>query len=309
VTPSDVDPPGEPFDRDFQRYLAAKRTVDDRALDRRVLDTLRAGLAGRDRLTVLEVGAGIGTMLERLVDRELLPAETTYELLDLEPANLAAARERLPVWARERGWTVTETGADGDLLLEGEKRRVRATFTEGDALAVAPERSRDLLVGSAFLDLIDYDRLPALLDALRPGGWWYFPITFDGVTAFRPAHPHDDAVIERFHAHMDRGDGAGSTAGRQLLDGLPEGATVEAVGGSDWVVWPPYPGDEAYFLRYVLDLIRVSVAETLASEEAGPSLTRAELDDWVTARRAAVREGRLTYLTHQLDAVGRWHPE
>jgi hypothetical protein len=309
VTGSDgaVDPPGEPFDREFQRYLAAKRTVDDRALDRRVLEALRAGIADRDRLTVLEVGAGIGTMAERLLEWELLPAEVTYELLDLEPANLAAARERLPAWGRERGWAVT--GRDDDLLLEGEGRRVRVRFTEGDALAVAPERSRDLLVGSAFLDLIDYDRLPALLSALRPGGRWYFPITFDGVTAFRPPHPHDDAVVERFHGHMDRGDGAGSTAGRRLLDGLPDGATVEAVGGSDWVVRPPYPDDEAYFLRYVLDLIRVSVAETLASEGAGPPLTREELGDWVADRRAAVREGRLTYLTHQLDAFGRWHPD
>ena len=297
-----VDPPGEPFDREFERYLAAKRSVDDRALDEHVFGRLREAVADRERLRVLEAGAGIGTMLQRLVERETLPPETTYELVDVDSEALATARERLPAWARERGG---EARVDGDALeLALPDRRVRVAFTEGDALAVAPERSCDLLVGSALLDLLAYDRLPTLLSALRDGGWWYFPVTFDGVTAFRPPHPHDDAVVERFHDHMDAGEGAGSTAGRQLFDALPEGTTVEAAGGSDWVVRPPYPDDEAYFLRYVLDLVRTAVAERL--DDPGPALSRAELGEWVRDRRAAVRAGRLVYLAHNLDLLGRW---
>lgn len=298
------DPPGEPFDREFERYLAAKRTVDDRALDRHVFGALQDAVADRSRLRVLEAGAGIGTMLERLVEWGALPSETTYELVDVNGDSLATARERLPDWARDRGGKVREEGEA--LELELPDRRVRVEFTESDALAVAPERSSDLLVGSALLDLLDYDRLPALLSALREGGWWYFPVTFDGVTAFRPSHAHDDPVVKRFHAHMDAGEGAGSMAGRQLFDALPEGATIEAAGGSDWVVRPPYPGDEAYFLEYVLDLIRVSVAETL--DRPGPALSREALGEWVTDRRAAVRAGGLVYLTHNLDLFGRWHP-
>jgi len=298
------DPPGEPFDREFARYLAAKRTVDDRALDGHVFGALQDAVADRDRLRVLEAGAGIGTMLERLAERDALPPETTYELVDVNGASLATARERLPAWARERGGEARE---EADTLeLELPDRWVRVEFTEGDALAVAPERSCDLLVGSALLDLLAYDRFPTLLSALREGGWWYFPVTFDGVTAFRPPHAHDDAVVERFHAHMDAGEGAGSTAGRQLFDGLPDGATVEAAGGSDWVVRPPYPADEAYFLEYVLDLVRVSVAETL--DEPGPELTREQLGEWVRDRREAVRSGRLVYLAHNLDLFGRWRP-
>ena len=47
---------------DFTRYLASKRTVDDRALNRQVWQTLTDAVAGElapDRpLRVLEVGAG-----------------------------------------------------------------------------------------------------------------------------------------------------------------------------------------------------------------------------------------------------------
>src|SRR3974390_2635436 len=52
---------------DYARYLAAKTTVDDRALNRHVLSELRRLMPpGAPR--VLEVGAGLGTMGARLLD-------------------------------------------------------------------------------------------------------------------------------------------------------------------------------------------------------------------------------------------------
>ena len=51
----------------YARYLAAKTTVDDRALNGHVLAELRRLMpAGAPR--VLEVGAGLGTMVARLMD-------------------------------------------------------------------------------------------------------------------------------------------------------------------------------------------------------------------------------------------------
>src|SRR5260370_15848472 len=51
----------------YARYLAAKTTVDDRALHRQVLAELcRMMPAGAPR--VLEIGAGVGTMVARLLD-------------------------------------------------------------------------------------------------------------------------------------------------------------------------------------------------------------------------------------------------
>lgn len=58
----------------FQRYLAAKKTVDDRALHPRLWDGLTQALAARHgeaEVRILEAGAGVGTMLERMLERGL----------------------------------------------------------------------------------------------------------------------------------------------------------------------------------------------------------------------------------------------
>ena len=57
----------------FTRYLAAKKTIDDRSLNRVVWDVLARQLHRRPTpLHVLEVGAGTGVMLERMLEWGLL---------------------------------------------------------------------------------------------------------------------------------------------------------------------------------------------------------------------------------------------
>lgn len=273
---------------DFQRYLHAKRTVDDRALDRRVLEALAESLPERRPLRVLEVGAGVGTTCTRLFERAVLPDRVEYTAVDERPANLAAAREHL----RDRGF-------DADLRREG----WAVDLVAGDAFDL--EGEWDLLIAQAFLDLVDLEwALPELVDLLRPGGLCYFPITFDGGTILEPEHDLDDRVIDLYHRHMDGrtpgGRAAGhSQTGRRLFEHLPAvGGEVLAAGGSDWVVYPPYPADEAYFLRYVVD--------TIAGALAGhPDLEGAALERWVETRHAQIDRGELTYIAHQLDVLGR----
>ncbi len=66
----------------YARYLAAKTTVDDRALNRQVLAELRRLMpAGAPR--VLEIGAGLGTMVARLLDWGVVSAGE-YVLLDAD---------------------------------------------------------------------------------------------------------------------------------------------------------------------------------------------------------------------------------
>ncbi len=58
---------------DFQRYLAAKETVDDRALNRTVWQALVVAVTRElERpLRVLEIGAGAGSMARRIWDWQL----------------------------------------------------------------------------------------------------------------------------------------------------------------------------------------------------------------------------------------------
>ena len=113
-------------DRDFQRYLRAKRTVDDRALDETLLERLRTELVARARdrdgpIRILEVGAGIGTMIQRFVDRDLFPAgDIEYVAVDVDDANVRTMRRRIPEWAETRGFDV---GDGRNIVVSGADRK------------------------------------------------------------------------------------------------------------------------------------------------------------------------------------------
>src|ERR1700746_1093458 len=86
---------------DYARYLAAKTTVDDRALNRHVLAELcrlmPAGAPG-----VLEIGAGLRTMVARLMDWGAVGGGE-YILLDADRQLLDCSRCWLCDWAAGRG--------------------------------------------------------------------------------------------------------------------------------------------------------------------------------------------------------------
>jgi len=72
-------------------------------------------------------------------------------------------------------------------------------------------------------------------------------------------------------------------------------------GASDWVVFPRnrgYPGEEAYFLHVIVEMVSGAVAAS--GEVEAPALQA-----WTTQRHAQIERGELVYLAHQLDFVGR----
>lgn len=290
----------------FQRYLRAKRTVDDRALDRRLLGDLRDHLAARAAtadgpVRVLDIGAGIGTMLTRFVEWDVLPpGEVRYTAVDVQDANVDSLPEYLREWAADRDCSVAATDT---LVLETADHHIRVEPVVADAVAYADDAtaSSDLLVGAALLDILDLNALEQILSALAPGGVYYFPITFDGATRFRPAHPADRHIEHRYHDHMDEKPGGSSRAGGDALARLRrlDGVSVDAA-GSDWVVLPEdggYTADEAYFLGHILDTVERAVGEMVDDES--------QLSDWLETRRKQLAAGELSYHTHQLDLLGR----
>jgi SAM-dependent methyltransferase len=301
----------------FTRYLAAKKTVDDRALNGQVWEALAQRLPAAEPLRVLEVGAGIGTMLERVLERGLLQ-RAHYLALDEQPANLAAARVRLPAWAGRRGFQARVAGEPEALTLSRGAAEVQVTLQAGDLadFAAQPEQQGawDLLIAHAVLDLLDVpSALPRLLGVLRPGGLVYFTLNFDGVTLFQPEiDPDFDAQIEAlYHRTMDERLTAGrpsgdSRTGRHLFGHLrAAGLELLAAGGSDWVVFAAdsganrlYPADEAYFLHFIVD----TVAGALDGQ---PELDATRLADWIAERHAQIERGELVYIAHQLDFLAR----
>jgi len=291
---------------DYARYLAAKTTVDDRALNRHVLAELRR-LMPEGAPRVLEVGAGLGTMVARLLDWGVLGAGE-YLLLDTERELLDRSRQWLSGWAAARALR-------SDLLPDGlqlGELRVRLVHAElGSYLEAAHGALADVLVANAVLDLVDVPAvLPGLLRLLVPGGVYWFTVNYDGESVFEPGHPLDDQVMRAYHRDMDErvryGRPAGeSRTGRRLFRHLrAAGAPALAAGSSDWVVSAGpdgnYAGDEAYFLRSILGTIRDALRSRPDRVEP------AELAGWLAARHRQLAGGELVYIAHQLDFVGRW---
>jgi SAM-dependent methyltransferase len=305
----------------FTRYLSAKKSVDDRALNLHVWQTLAQSLPapppGRP-VRVLEIGAGIGTMVERLLSRGLL-VEADYTAIDHHPENVVHARARLPGWGKEQGYQVSP--ATGGWHFDKGNQRVTAGFEQVD-LSDFLERERqvgagrrvwDLLIAHAFLDLVDIPAtLPSILELLAPGGLFYFTLNFDGVTLFEPGidPAFDELVQSLYHRTMDERVTAGrpsgeSRTGRRLFAHLrTAGTEILAAGSSDWVVFPGKSGylhDEAYFLHFIVHTLHEAL-------RGHPELDPARFERWVAGRHAQIERRELVYIAHQLDFVGRAGP-
>jgi hypothetical protein len=295
----------------YARYLAAKTSVDDRALNRHVLAEVRRLMpAGAPQ--VLEVGAGLGTMVARLMDWGVV-GTGEYILLDADRPLLEDSRRWLRDWAAARGLR-SDLRPDGlrvgDLRVRLEHAELSRYLEAAHGAQRAHRAPADVLIANAVLDLVDVPAiLPGLLRLLVPGGAYWFTINYDGESIFAPGHRHDDQVMQAYHRDMDErvryGRPAGdSRTGRHLFHHLrAAGAPALAAGSSDWVVSAGpdgnYPDDEAYFLRSILSTIQDALRSRPDRVEP------ADLADWLAVRRRQLAAGELVYIAHQLDFAGR----
>lgn len=299
---------------DFSRYLAAKKSIDDRSLNAFVHQSLRAALQDSNMLKpiqILELGAGIGTMIERLETWHLLN-HMDYTAVDILPENMQKARSRLASWATSRGFQ-TEPSSVNSLSVTHPGGQLSIQFKTSDVSEMVQrtdvQARWDWIIAHAFMDLVDLrTMIPGIVRMLRHGGLLYLTLNFDGITQFLPTiSPELDAQIEAlYHQSMDQriinGQPSGhSRTGRKLLALLPEnGVDIVAAGPSDWIVHPTagtYQDDDAYFLHYIL--------ETITAELQGhPELDQDQFTAWVLERHRQVELNQLVYLAHQIDVLG-----
>ena len=283
----------------FPRYLLAKQTVDDRALNRSVLEALKGRLPRR-RIRAIEIGAGMGNMLTRLLSWNVI-TQADYVHEDSMAENIAFASQWIPEWAVHAGMQ-THRSSESELRLFDSRRDIRLTLQQQDVFEFIRSRPlpADLLIAHAFLDLLRLPQsLPEVLSLTTDLAW--FTINFDGLTAFEPTIDAalDDQIVRLYHRTMDdRPSGGDSRSGRHLLELLPHfGARVLAAGSSDWTVFPQhggYPADEAYFLEVILHFFEQALS-------GNPDLDARAFASWLATRRTQIARGELIYLAHQLD--------
>lgn len=301
-------------DRFPARYLAAKKEVDDRALNRHVWETLRQALprtAGREPVSILEIGAGIGTMLARVVDWGLLTGHATYAITDSAEDHFPEGRKYLSGWARQRGHQLSWIDQrHGRLSAAGAE--VRLVFGAASVQALAEGSDRlgpfHLLIAHAVLDLIDFPvLLPKLLSRLRQNGLAYLTCNFDGETLFLPGYPgpEEKEILTGYHASMEARLSGASLTGRRLLDFLhrPD-LDLLAAGSSDWLIHPQnghYTADETFFLNAMVAMVERELTGKPTDGTAG-------LSAWTALRRRQIQAGELTFLARHLDVLARRRP-
>jgi SAM-dependent methyltransferase len=299
----------------YAQYLAAKKSIDDRSLNAGVWARLAGALpqgTENDRLRVLELGCGIGTMVERCLERGLL-RQAVYTAVDRDVQLIEVAHRRLSSLP-SASVELLEPDSKAAVSLPGRNySAVQINLIVSEALEfVQTRRGRkvwDLIIAHAFLDLVDLDSLPALLDLLEPQGLFYFSLNFDGLTAFLPEidRVFDHQVIDLYHRSMDErqvnaAPTGGSCTGRKLLEKLlAMGARILQAGASDWVITPQaggYTPDEVTFLQAIVQTVQNELQDH-------PQLDQLQFKEWIEKRQAQIERGELVYIAHQLDILGQ----
>jgi SAM-dependent methyltransferase len=296
----------------FIRYLECKAAIDNQSLNSRVWGRLSKALGKYNLVRILEVGAGIGTMLERMVVANLFQ-RATYTGLDISAENISYAKARLPVWANKNGFRVQATSG-GFFQLDRNTQTISVEFRSADALEYAQQPNNrdayDLLIAHAFLDLVDIPSLlPRLFDLLDPEGLFYLTINYDGLTILEPPTDRDldRQVLELYHETMDirmtNGMPSGdSQTGRRLFNHIRKaGGRILAAGSSDWVVFAGENGfteDEVYFLHFIIHTISHAL-------QSHPKLDLQAFQEWIHIRHTQVDSAELVYIAHQMDFLGK----
>ncbi len=312
---------------DFTRYLLAKQTVDDRALNKDVVNLLRQKLSqhpAKKPFRIIEIGAGIGTMVARLVRWRLLPPKVEYILVEPQAEYLKYSKTWLSNWAIEHGWN-SSFPSENELLIKNLTESVCCSFICTSLYDYVKNTlsQADLVIAHAVLDLLPMPAsLYQLLALIHPGGLAWLTLNFDGATIFQPELKLSDLEIEQnslplpldayieslYHQTMhSRPEGGDSQTGRHLLHYLLQAQRdfeILATGASDWIVYPQdhtYPAEEAFFLDCILNFFEESLHQY-------PGLETSLLDAWLKKRRAQIRTGELIYIAHQLDVLLRRRP-
>ena len=297
----------------YIRYLTAKKYVDDRALNRHVWKSLKANLSassGKDWLEVIDIGAGTGTMFERMMTWRL-STRLHYTMVEKVPEYLSAFKAKshhnLSSLSYALKWR-NNTSAD---IISNEVIGTIDTYCADlyDVIFNKEYFGRfDIIIAHAVMDLVNIkDVLDGFEKLVKPGGLLYLTLNYDGLTVFIPPFDPDfeHYLFQRYHLSMDQRIIAGrqsgsSQSGRELLTMLSRRQLpILAVGSSDWFIYPSIQGylnDDSYFLEEILQTIYHQL-------QCDHHIDSRRLSAWMTHRHKQLKAMELTFMARNIDVL------
>jgi SAM-dependent methyltransferase len=216
-------------------WLSLREAADHRSRSEALARAVADRFADRDQIDIVDLGCGTGSNL-RCTSRWLENAHQNWTLVDYDARLLAAASEKLSVWADRA------IKDDAGLVLTKGRKTLTVTFRQADltteldaALGAAPT----LVTASAFFDLCSTSFIEtfAAAVALRRATF-YTVLTYNGEQRWTPTHMIDEAMAAAFHAHQvtDKGFGAsaGPNAPMALQTAFQRAGYLVSEGNSPW---------------------------------------------------------------------------
>jgi hypothetical protein len=255
-------------------WLRLRENADHAARDRGLLEKLAARFAGRETLTVFDLGAGLGSNLRATAP--YLPEVQRWVLLDHDPALLATACEVIAAWADSH-----QPAADG---IEAQKggRSIHVELKRTDlATDVAPwgATQPDLVTAAALFDLVAAGWIARFVAAVAQARvTFYTALTYDGATKWSPPHPGDRAMHAAFARHFGRDKGFGPSVGGAatglLADGLDAAGYQIMRAPSPWQLG----AEDGALIAALADGWAEAVRET-------GEVAAVVIDEWLAARK------------------------
>jgi len=266
----------------FDAYLWAKEGIDSKSLHQPTWQLLVEACRTQEPARVLEVGAGVGTMLRRLFLAGAL-GNTSYWALEPQLALLEQASRLLEQLVRDY-----PESAHNVVLYP--------LADDWQSFSARPAAHPYILVvAHAFVDLVD---APAFLDSLVPfvaeGSLVYLSLIFDGLTQWYPQLPEDDELMDLYHADMGHsvfnGTRSGPRSARLIWNhALKGGWKLLSAGPSDWIMIAPTSAHEQVVQLWLLSTIHKVLGDRATS--------------WVQRRLIQARQGNLGLRISHMDLL------
>jgi hypothetical protein len=252
-------------------WLALREPYDAAACSEALVGRLAAWAGGRERLRILDLGAGTGAQLRRLAP--CLGPGQDWTLVELDPALIAAGTADLAA-----------------VTVPWRYRRLDLA-RELEVLAAEPV---DLIAASALLDLVAepwLDRLLALRQAT--GAALYLALGYDGRIAWEPALPDDTTATDLVNRHQRTDKGFGPALGPEAAPMLHRLLPDALVATSDWCL-----GADDRAMQTALLEGYVEAGLAMAAPAGGPAVVA-----WGERRRRLIAEGCSRLWVGHLDLL------